>query len=402
MKLGVSHPVSSASSEDTLTVPKWPDTRTKRMPFTGQLWKTHDLKAKKTGQRGTIYWVGKSIVTEDGRTIDKRTPGASYRGEWDGDKKNGYGVQCYPNGDKYEGQWEDGLRQGEGTYWVPIGKVNKLRKVYVGGWKDDKRHGRGTCFFKSGELFQGTWENGRMHGRGSLRYANGDIYIGEFHDGLRSGAGTLNKANGDCYEGSWLDGKREGSGSYFYADSGKVFVGEWAADMPKTGVYTEANSPRGQLGTVPAKTILPSICLAKPADVLEGALKIARNNRKYVRTRTKPISQLFDEEELAVLKAAFMQVQQADATVTVSLVLGIYAELGLDVPRSRLQRTLAAANYTCDDDATLKLEDFVRLIALIIDEEKEAYEDLASSQAEPMNEPWATDSNSDVLLFPNP
>ena len=26
---------------------------------------------------------------------------------------------------------------------------------------------------------------------------------------------------------------REGSGSYFYAESGKVFVGEWVNDLPK-------------------------------------------------------------------------------------------------------------------------------------------------------------------------
>ena len=31
---------------------------------------------------------------------------------------------------------------------------------------------------------------------------------------------------------------REGSGSYFYAESGKVFVGEWANDLPKVGNRT--------------------------------------------------------------------------------------------------------------------------------------------------------------------
>ena len=35
-------------------------------------------------------------------------------------------------------------------------------------------------------------------------------------------------------ETAW-DGQdlREGSGSYFYAESGKVFVGEWVNDLPK-------------------------------------------------------------------------------------------------------------------------------------------------------------------------
>ena len=68
------------------------------------------------------------------------------------------------------------------------------------------------------------------------------------------------QANGDCYEGFWLNVRssverhfivyscraepgrvascqdmREGSGSYFYAESGKVFVGEWVSDLPKAG-----------------------------------------------------------------------------------------------------------------------------------------------------------------------
>lgn len=32
---------------------------------------------------------------------------------------------------------------------------------------------------------------------------------------------------------------REGSGSYFYAESGKVFVGEWVNDLPKAGTSNQ-------------------------------------------------------------------------------------------------------------------------------------------------------------------
>ncbi|CAL1129389.1 unnamed protein product, partial [Cladocopium goreaui] len=148
---------------------------TMRAPRVEPLWHHHDRKAMKSGQRGTIYWVGKQILAEDGSKTGKVEKGASYQGEWDGNQKNGYGVQVFPNGQKYEGQWANGMRNGEGTLWVPFGKAKKLRKLYVGGWKDDKRHGRGTCFFSDGQFFQGDWTEGKMHGEGLLRYSNGHL-----------------------------------------------------------------------------------------------------------------------------------------------------------------------------------------------------------------------------------
>lgn len=254
--------------------------RASRAPRVEPLWHQNDRKAMKSGQRGTIYWVGKQILAEDGSKTGKVEKGASYQGEWEGNQKNGYGVQVFPNGQKYEGQWANDMRNGEGTLWVPFGKAKKLRKLYVGGWKNDKRHGRGTCFFSDGQFFQGDWTEGKMHGEGLLRYSNGDLYIGEWSDGLRSGQGTLTKANGDCYEGYWLNDMREGSGSYFYAESGKVFVGEWANDLPKAGVYTQANSNPEQATPVPQTTVLPPVMLAFPNEVLEGALAAVREVQK--------------------------------------------------------------------------------------------------------------------------
>merc|ERR1719261_988004 len=144
-----------------------------------------------------------------------------------------------------------------------------------------------------------------MHGQGTLRYANGDLYIGDWHDGQRSGHGTLNKANGDCYEGYWLNDQREGSGSYFYAESGKVFVGEWAENLPKAGIYTQAYPNPEQATPVPTTTTLPPVRLALPAEVLEGALAAVRNARKSYRACGTPIDRLFAEEELDALRGAF-------------------------------------------------------------------------------------------------
>jgi len=343
-------------------------------PKKDPLWRSHDLKAQKSGQRGTIYWVGKSIIGEDGQPTGAHTKGASYNGEWVADRKNGYGVQVFPNGQKYEGQWGDGLRNGEGTLWVPVGKAGKLRKLYVGGWKDDKRHGRGTCFFKNGEYFQGHWDNGQMHGQGTLRYDNGDLYIGEWHNGLRSGQGTLNKANGDCYEGYWLNDKREGAGSFFYAESGKVFVGEWANDLPKAGVYTQANPNPDQATTVPTTTTLPPVRLAQPTDVLDTALLAARNSRRNFRARVTPIKSLFSDGEVDALRDAFQgAVQHGGNTIGPSDLPNLCYQLGTEVTMLRVRQLLLGVGLVSEKDAeaevSINFEGFLRVIALLLDEE---------------------------------
>jgi hypothetical protein len=354
----------------------------------------------KAGQRGTIYWVGKAIIGEDGRETGERSKGASYRGEWLNNGKHGYGVQVYPNGQKYEGQWENGFRNGEGTLWMPVGKAQKLRKLYVGGWQDDKRHGRGTCFFNNGEFYQGSWDQGKMHGQGTLRYGNGDLYIGEWHQGLRSGQGTLNKANGDCYEGYWLNDKREGSGSFFYSESGKVFVGEWANDLPKAGVYTQANPNPEQTTQIPVTSVLPSLELAFPAQVLESALMVVRNNRKTFRAKNTPIERLFADDEIAALREAFASVQQADGTVGADHLQQLCSHLGISIASPmgvvkfqgllkdlgflRSDTTMMAGSggqaFSADTPMALTFEDFLRVIALLLDEEAVANPD--SSLAE--------------------
>lgn len=285
-------------------------------------------------------------------------------------------MQVFPSGEKYEGQWGDGLRNGEGTLWVPTGSARRLRKLYVGGWKDDKRHGRGTCFFKDGEFFQGSWDQGKMHGQGTLRYGNGDLYIGEWHDGQRSGQGTLNKANGDCYEGFWLADKREGTGSYFYAASGKVFVGEWANDLPRAGVYTQAKPNPEQAAIVPTTSVLPPVRLALPLDVIEGALAGARNERRAFRVRTAPVERLFTEDELVALREAFEAARQEDGHIGLAQLQGLCGQLGAEVSVPRLHELVADAGATTPKDpdgpVLLRLEDFLRIAALLFDEEAHA------------------------------
>ena len=87
--------------------------------------------------------------------------------------------------------------------------------------------------------YDGFWKNNQPCGEGRMIYKNGDVYVGQWFEGKRNGYGVLTKRNGDHFEGAWVNDQREGQGSYFYAESNKVFIGEYVNDMPKVGIYSE-------------------------------------------------------------------------------------------------------------------------------------------------------------------
>lgn len=208
-----------------------------------------------------------------------------------------------------------------------------------------------------------------MHGHGQMRYACGDLYLGEWHNGLRSGQGTLNRANGDTYEGYWLNDRKEGSGSYFYAASGKVFVGEWSADLPKAGVYTQAHPNPDQAVQVPKTTTLPMVKLAHPVDVLEGALATVREARKGHRAKHTPVARLFADEELDKLREAFDQEAGRDGLAGVSAegAQVLCANLGLEVPTARIEKICADCAIAAE--VSINFEEFARVVAVLLDEE---------------------------------
>lgn len=76
----------------------------------------------------------------------KFQPELGYWGNWENDKRNGFGTYVWEDGQKYEGQW-----------------------------KNDVRHGKGTVYFKNGESLSGTWQNGKLNGEAVKKNAKGVI-----------------------------------------------------------------------------------------------------------------------------------------------------------------------------------------------------------------------------------
>lgn len=78
-----------------------------------QLWKVNDRKANKNGPHSTIYWVKKQNKNEDGSYKGgKWRTSTKYIGDWKNNKKNGFGIKVFQNGDKYEGGWKDNRMNG--------------------------------------------------------------------------------------------------------------------------------------------------------------------------------------------------------------------------------------------------------------------------------------------------
>jgi hypothetical protein len=94
--------------------------------------------------------------------------GATYTGQYHGQKKQGVGLWIHPEGDCYEGCFDDNLHSGWGVY-----TSGRSGKKYVGQWLRGLMHGWGVYFFtpQETEYFIGTYVEDKKHGVGMYHYA---------------------------------------------------------------------------------------------------------------------------------------------------------------------------------------------------------------------------------------
>lgn len=95
--------------------------------------------------------------------------GDIYYGELKNNRRNGLGLECFPNNEYYYGNFKDDLFHGEGFYFWNSNKYflgiyeagNKVEGTWCGGLryagrlKDNKRHGIGVCYYSNGSVYEG-------------------------------------------------------------------------------------------------------------------------------------------------------------------------------------------------------------------------------------------------------
>ena len=100
--------------------------------------------------------------------------GITYEGELLFGKRNGKGIQNWPDGSLYEGEWKDDKACGIGKLTFGNGDC------YEGEWKEDKANGKGVFMGKNGAKYSGEWKNDKKHGKGVEGWPDGASYDGEY------------------------------------------------------------------------------------------------------------------------------------------------------------------------------------------------------------------------------
>eukprot|EP00754_Rhynchopus_humris_P011796 Rhum_TRINITY_DN14249_c21_g1::Rhum_TRINITY_DN14249_c21_g1_i1::g.76980::m.76980 len=83
--------------------------------------------------------------------------GERHFGNWQADKRTGYGVSLYADGGKYYGSWEGGVRSGMGVY------LGRDGLVYEGGFKQDEYSGEGALYLPNGTGVSGVYRGGQAY-----------------------------------------------------------------------------------------------------------------------------------------------------------------------------------------------------------------------------------------------
>jgi hypothetical protein len=300
------------------------------------------------------------------------TAGSFYVGEWQGDKKSGFGTQTWTSGDKYEGEWSEGKQQGKGSFWKK--ENGRLRKRYAGDWVGGQRTGLGVLVYKNGDKYEGEWARNERHGSGNMSYADGGHYEGGWVANKRAGLGIFRLANGDRYEGHWLNDDKEGPGRYFYKSTRKVYEGEWVAGVPRCGAFRDATpaelkEPEPAPGAENAEAFkLPALSLLQPEAVLSKRVAEIRQLRASKAAETADPDQVvrsFNDDELAVLRHVFtIEDKQSSGLVPATAVGYMLERCRMPIDEVSIERLLL--ELEADDDTRITFAEFVDMAALLL------------------------------------
>ena len=112
-----------------------------------------------------------------------------YKGEFHNDKKHGWGILEFNDGQKYEGSFIENKIMGYGKYYWTNGHK------YIGDLNDGKMEGKGLYIWSDGNEYEGEYKNNLKEGEGEFRWKNGNKYKGNFNNGVPNGKGIITVDN---------------------------------------------------------------------------------------------------------------------------------------------------------------------------------------------------------------
>lgn len=164
-----------------------------------------------------------------------------YMGQYNynGKRKNGFGIERYKNGAVYIGDFVENEISGRGMLISLKKGISNVDGafVYVGNWREGKKSGRGVCYDASGKVvYSGKFVNDKPSEKSSadsknrsfvIKDIDNNLYLGEMSGDSQDGFGLTLSESGEIVYGSMKDGVRQGIGMIFYAPD--VWeVGRWS------------------------------------------------------------------------------------------------------------------------------------------------------------------------------
>jgi hypothetical protein len=92
------------------------------------------------------------------------------------------------------------------NYHGCFGVLDTGKDRYEGEFLNNKRHGYGINRWANGEVYKGSWKDDKRHGTGVTLFPNGGRYEGEYQGNRRQGRGVYFKPGGSYVAGFWRDG----------------------------------------------------------------------------------------------------------------------------------------------------------------------------------------------------
>ena len=154
----------------------------------------------------------------------------SYKGWWEKDKQNGFGIEKWPKLEYY-GEYINGNKEGYGVLNIKDG-------IYEGEMKDGNLNGIGTFIFKDKRKYEGEFINNKIEGHGILYWPDGKIFVGSFKDDFQNGFGIFYTSQ-KIYIGIWQNMLLEGEVIVIEGDKRKKQLwekGECYKNLPQSYV----------------------------------------------------------------------------------------------------------------------------------------------------------------------
>jgi len=157
---------------------------------------------------------------------------------YNGKRKNGFGIERYKNGAIYIGDFVEDKVSGRGMFISQKSGISNVKgaTVYVGGWREGKKDGRGVCYDASGKVvFKGKFvkdkpseslSSGAENQYFVIKDIGKNVYLGEMKGGIQDGFGLTLQENGKMVFGMMKNNVHQGISMVFYTPSAWE-VGRW-------------------------------------------------------------------------------------------------------------------------------------------------------------------------------